>query len=83
MAAQGCKKDNTKETINLFSIHPNQLPKNIKPTYLLICVKYLPQKEDTYHVRLTVGVNIVHYQGETYAPTAHPITSDSVLDSYE
>ena len=37
--AQGRKKDNTKGTNTLFFIHPNQLPKNRKPTYLRIFEK--------------------------------------------
>ena len=44
--AQGRKKYNTKGTNTLFFIHPNQLPKNKKPTYLCICTNFRPQKED-------------------------------------
>ena len=38
--AQGRKKDNTKGTNTLFFIHPNQLPKNKKLTYLCICANF-------------------------------------------
>ena len=41
----------------------------------------LSQKEDTYHVRFTVGGNIINYKGETYTPTTDLTIAKLLLSS--
>ena len=79
--AQGHKKYNTKGTNTLFCIHPNQLWKKNKPTYLRICVKFWPQKQYPYRVWFTVVVNLINYQGGTHKSTSDLTTSKLLLNS--
>ena len=79
--AQGRKNSTDKGTNTLHFIHPHQLPKGKKPTYLHICANYRPQKTDPYRIRFTVGGNLVNYDGETYTPTADHTTAKLLLNS--
>jgi hypothetical protein len=78
---QGWKNSDDKGTNTLHFIHPHQLPKGKKPTYLHICANYCPQKADPYRIRFTVGGNLVNYNGETYTPTADLTTAKLLLNS--
>ena len=78
---QGRKKYNTKGTNTIFSICPNRIPKNKKPTYISICTNCWPQNEDPYRVRWTVGGNLINYQVETYAPIYDITTANLLLNS--
>jgi hypothetical protein len=79
--AQGRANSDDKGTNTLHFIHPRQLPKDKKPTYLRICANYRPQKADPYRIRFTVGGNLVNYNGETYTPTADLTTAKLLLNS--
>jgi hypothetical protein len=79
--AQGSKNSDDKGTNTLHFIHPHQLPKGKKPTYLRICANYRPQKADPYRIRFTFGGNLVNYNGETYTPTADLTTAKLLLNS--
>ena len=63
-------------------IHTNQLPKNNKPNYLRICAIFWPQKQYPYRVQLTVGGNLINYQGETYVPTTYIATDKLLLNNF-
>jgi hypothetical protein len=79
--AQGRNDGSVKGTETIHFIQPHQLPKGKKPTYLRICANYRPQKSDPYRIRMTVGGNLVDYQGETYTPTADLTTAKLLLNS--
>ena len=79
--AQGRSKDDTKSTNTIFFMHPDELPKGKKATYLRICANYRPQKADPYRVRFTVGGNLVDYKGITYTPTADLTTAKILFNS--
>ena len=78
---QGRKKDNTTSTNTIFFKHPDELPPGKKATYLRICSNYRPHKADPYHVRFTVGDNLVEYHGNTYTPTVDLTTAKLLINS--
>lgn len=52
-------------------MHPNQLPKGLKATYMRVCANFWPQKSDPYPIRCTMGGNLVTPKGPpTHFPTA-------------
>jgi hypothetical protein len=75
--SQGHKNSDDKNSLHF--MHPNQLPKGKKPTYLCICANYGPQKANPYRIQFTVGGNLLNYFGETYTPTANLTTSTTRL----
>ena len=57
------------------------LPKGKKPTYLRICVNHRPHKADPYRIRMTVGGNLIEYNGEPYTPTVDLTTVKLLFNS--
>jgi hypothetical protein len=70
-----------KGTNALHFIHPHQLPKGKKPTYLRICANHPHQKADPYRTRLTAGGILVNYDSETCTPIADLTTAKLLLNS--
>ncbi len=68
-------------TNTIFFIHPSQLPKGRKATYLRVCADYRPQKADPYQIRWTVGGDKLDYPGIVSTPTAELTTVKLHLNS--
>ena len=68
--SQGRSQDDTTGTDTITWIHPHELPRNKRPTYIRVCANYRPQKSDPYRVRCTLGGNLINYPGPNSAPTA-------------
>ena len=52
-------------------------------TYGRIVVYYLPQKEDPYITRPTVGVNLINKPGEVETPVAYMLTSKLLFNGLQ
>ena len=50
-------------------------------TYGRICANYRPEKDDPYRIRLTVGGNLINYQGDCGTPTADMLSVKLLLNS--
>ena len=61
--------------------HPNELPKEKKVTYLRVVAAYRPTKDDSFHIRWTVGGNRVDYKGDHYTPNADITTAKILFNS--
>ena len=63
-----------------------QIPKDQVVTYACIVVDYRPQKPDPNRVRITVGGNLLFYQGKLTMRTVDLVTAkilcNSVLSPY-
>jgi len=79
--AQGRKDGSVKGTKTLHFVPHNMLPKGKKPTYLRICANHRPQKADPYCIHMTVGGNLIEYNGETYTPTLDLTTAKLLFNS--
>ena len=70
-------------TNTLIFIYKNEVPadrwKDV--TYGRICANYRPEKSDTYHIRLTVGGNLINFPGDCGSPTAYMLTIKLLLNS--
>ena len=58
--AQGIEKDNSKGTNTIFFMHPHEIPKGCKPTYLQVLTVYQPHKDDLYQVHYIIMANLVN-----------------------
>jgi hypothetical protein len=66
---------NVPGTDTCFFIPKSLVPAHKRPTYGRICCNYQPQKEEKYHVRLTVGGNQIDYPGNKSTPMADLTTA--------
>ena len=57
------------------------IPKHKKVTYGRIVSSLRPHKEEQYRTRLTVGGNLLDYEGDTSTPTSDLITTKIHLNS--
>jgi hypothetical protein len=55
-------------------------PKDEKP-YVRICANYRPEKADPNRIRITLGGNLVNYQGDVGTRTADMLTVKLLLNS--
>eukprot|EP00957_Ditylum_brightwellii_P191382 14571247-Ditylum_brightwellii.AAC.2 len=81
--AQGLK-DNTKGTDTVILLDHEQIkniPKDQTITYASIVVDFCPQKQDPYHVHLTIGGILIKYPGDVSTTTADLITSKLLWNS--
>mgnify|MGYP000683145821 FL=1 len=62
-------------------IHPNDMPKGRKATYVRVLVAHRPQKTEENRVRLTVGGDKVDYPGPVSSKTTDLITAKLLLNS--
>ena len=63
--AQGSELTEGTNTVHFMT--PDQIqniPKDHTVTYAHICCNYRPQKSDPFHVRITVGGNLIDYPDE-------------------
>eukprot|EP00957_Ditylum_brightwellii_P041841 3169239-Ditylum_brightwellii.AAC.1 len=75
--AQGFK-DDTKGTDTVFFLDHQQIkniPNDWTVMYACIIVDFCPQKQDPYHVRITVGGNLINYLGDVSTTTVDLIAS--------
>ena len=77
--AQGIRNIPGTNTIKF--IHKNQVPHNRKVTYAQLVVDYRPGKSDPNRTRLTVGGNLLTYEGDLYTETTDIITTKLLLNS--
>ena len=66
---------------NNISIEIKNIPKDKTITYERITVDYREQKEDPYRMKLTVGGNLIRYDGLIISTTANLITSKLMWNS--
>ena len=59
----------------------NQIPKGHKIAYARIACTIRPQKNETHRTRMTIGRNLLDYQGNTKTPTANLIIMKLLLNS--
>jgi hypothetical protein len=77
-------KHHTEGTNTLFFMDKNEIrniPKDKTVTYARIVVDYRPQKTDPYHVRVTVGGNLLNVPGDLSTRTAEMTTSKLLFNS--
>ena len=80
--AQGYGDTQGTYTIRFMTIDEiKEIPKNKTVTYARIVVDYRPQKEDPNRVRITVGGNLINYEGELTTRTADLVTSKILWNS--
>lgn len=58
-----------------------QIPKDKKVAYARIVCSIRPQKKETHRTRMTIGGNVLDYDGKTKTPTADLITLKLLLNS--
>ena len=68
-------------TETMFFIHPSQIPRGKKPTYLRVVCAYRPEKSNPYRVRFTCGGDRVEYAGDVSTKTADLTTVKILLNS--
>ena len=67
---------------NCISFIPHsQIPKGKKVAYARIVCTTRPQKKETHRTRMTIGDNLLDYDGKTKTPTADLITLKLLLNS--
>ena len=59
----------------------SQIPKGKKVAYARIVCAIRPQKKETHRTRITIGGNLLTYDGKTKTPTADLITLKLLLNS--
>eukprot|EP00957_Ditylum_brightwellii_P109662 8364670-Ditylum_brightwellii.AAC.1 len=59
----------------------DQVPQGKLPTHARIVCDIRPQKEETHQTRITVGSNLVNYQGNVSTPTAELSTAKLLFNS--
>ena len=80
--AQGWDDENGTNIIEFMDIHDIlNIPKNKIFTYARIVVDYRPQKADPNRVCITMGGNLIQYDGELTTNTADLITSKILWNS--
>ena len=57
-------------TNTIFFIHPKDIPKNKKVTYVKLVASIRPLKEEVNRVRVTVGGDRLEYNGQTHTVPA-------------
>ena len=62
-------------------IHRHQVPQGRNVTYTRLVVDYRPGKLDPNRTRVTVGGNLLTYEGELYTKTTNLIAIKILLDS--
>jgi hypothetical protein len=62
-------------------IQHEQVPNNKMPKYARIVCDIRPQKDETHRTRITVGGNLVDYQGNVSTPTAEISTAKLLFNS--
>ena len=72
---------NGKGTETISFIPRNKVPKNKMITYGRLVVYYRPHKSELNRTRLTVGGNLIDYDGNVRTPTADMMTAKILLDS--
>ena len=77
--AQGIRNIPGTNTIKF--IHKHQVPHNRKVTYARLVVDYRPGKSDPNRTRLTVGGNLLTYEGDLYTETTDIIATKLLLNS--
>ena len=65
--AQGIRDIPGTDTITFIS--KSELPPNKRPTYARFVADIRPQKEEQHRVRLTIGGNLIQYDGDVSSPT--------------
>jgi hypothetical protein len=77
---QGHGKDMPTGTETMFFIHPRNIPKAKKPTYMRIVAAYRPEKKNPHRVRFTCGGDKITYDGEVSTKTADMSTVKVLLN---
>ena len=62
-------------------VHHSEIPKDKKATYARIVCSVRPNKKETHRTRITVGGNVLHYDGNTSTPTADLTTLKLLANS--
>ena len=79
--ANGVDNNRVKGTQTIKFIKPNKIPKGKFATYGRIVVDFKPHKNEPNRTRLTVGGNLIHFEGSVRTPTADMITAKLLLNS--
>ena len=77
--AQGIR--DIKGTNCISFIKHSAIPKHKKIAYARIVCSIRPQKKEPYRTRMTIGGNLLDYDGNTRAPTADLVTMKLLLNS--
>jgi Reverse transcriptase (RNA-dependent DNA polymerase) len=65
--AQGIRDIPGTDTITF--VPKSEIPKNKRPTYARFVTDIRPQKQEKHRVRLTIGGNLIEYEGDVSSPT--------------
>ena len=65
----------------IFFVKKESIPKNKNITYAIIVCEIRPQKAETHRTRITVGGNLINYEGEVYTPTSDLTTAKVLFNS--
>ena len=77
--AQGMR--DVKGTDCITFIHHKDIPKGQKIAHSRIACNIRPQKKETHRTRMTIGGNLLDYEGNTKTPTADLITLKLLINS--